>query len=981
MKFPLCLAIFVPLAPVFSGGLEDAQTILRGIDESIAVKADSPVAKFKAASADYASKSAKMSAQEAADGWLALNTEWEKAMRSDQRRHDYTSEEEFQEMIGALPPPGTWDELSARLAAKQDMDPVSKLNLSLLLATLRNDPAGQWKAFGGIRDFIKEPPKKSGIFAFLSRGFGGDRSSSFFASMALSIAGELSKIAQTKADLERSINDQIEIAAALDPDYDREVDFSNVVQFLGTDATEKLVTTAIDSGVVFTASDTATADVIRKVVITNIARLKVPVWSLVDGIGSDQITLFEEYGKRFSKDKDFKSNREPVEGNYVRSLLVFGRVDEAQKVFDGIVTKDAVSFALSEQEQSQFPEAQKHFFEFLKQNLEKQPALPYWNDLVALSIALNRKDEAVALAESASANKDVPPKQRDDMLYQLERTFLAAGEVDKGVSTLSERIDLALAEDPPQPANALSFALKMNEIGKLVERQDIVDRAAKVIRGSVPRISGKDLGDPKLIKYLVAEGSLAEAQKQAAGKISASLADRSRSRYLAFDMDSPLANLAGLYDIAEQPEQVIALLQDAPWWGKADLSEICGSLDFRGTPAGIIAAKAFVATGDSEKAVRCLKATIAEKPAKDAAYGMLVDIEGISVLPFLDERFAEDRFEERPLIWKASLLLKEGQIDEAEKTIRMAIAIDPSDGEMGKGDRMRAYAVLADILDKKGDAEGARLYRNAVAAIRIAETGDELRMAGLESLAIDRYKEALRLFADAYCIQSRLAVQLADMGRTAEAEEHYRRAYELMPDSFGRMESHCFGCERAFKGPLAESIAEKTFTQLIQKSPDKPQLYYLLGYLRKEQGRDEEALAQFTKAVELDPDYLNAWKMIVEIAGRTLLPGKVRDDATFALLRLDPSRKHVRPGFSQVVDLARLWTLAAELQGSSKPRKPSAIFPLTASEKALNKNTEVRHLLSTWRNEGPLSPPKAVAGQDMIKTVTQTLSQIARIRE
>ena len=54
-----------------------------------------------------------------------------------------------------------------------------------------------------------------------------------------------------------------------------------------------------------------------------------------------------------------------------------------------------------------------------------------------------------------------------------------------------------------------------------------------------------------------------------------------------------------------------------------------------------------------------------------------------------------DRFQARPLIWKASALLNAGKVNEAEAAIKKAISIDPSDGEQGRGNRMRAYAVLA----------------------------------------------------------------------------------------------------------------------------------------------------------------------------------------------------------------------------------------------------------------------------------------------
>ena len=59
----------------------------------------------------------------------------------------------------------------------------------------------------------------------------------------------------------------------------------------------------------------------------------------------------------------------------------------------------------------------------------------------------------------------------------------------------------------------------------------------------------------------------------------------------------------------------------------------------------------------------------------------------------LDELFSRDRFEERPLIWKAKILLEQKKLDDAQRTIEQAIAIDPSDGEQGKGSRMCVFGL------------------------------------------------------------------------------------------------------------------------------------------------------------------------------------------------------------------------------------------------------------------------------------------------
>src|SRR6188508_1364264 len=162
---------------------------------------------------------------------------------------------------------------------------------------------------------------------------------------------------------------------------------------------------------------------------------------------------------------------------------------------------------------------------------------------------------------------------------------------------------------------------------------------------------------------------------------------------------------------------------------------------------------------------------------------------------------------------------------------------------------MRAYAVLSDILNRKGDTASADTYAKAVEAIRISENADAYYGAGLYERAFKGYREALEHFSDAYCIQSRLAVQLNKVGRRSEALEHYRRAYELMPDSFGRVESHCFGCESVFQGAEAQSVAEQVFTEVVRKSPAKAPAYYLLAYLREQQDRPADAIQPLRQAV------------------------------------------------------------------------------------------------------------------------------------
>ena len=146
--------------------------------------------------------------------------------------------------------------------------------------------------------------------------------------------------------------------------------------------------------------------------------------------------------------------------------------------------------------------------------------------------------------------------------------------------------------------------------------------------------------------------------------------------------------------------------------------------------------------------------------------------------------------------------------------------------------------------------------------VTLAIVSSDVRADSHEMLGAEKVLEALKKPDDAEPGANNAAEKLAQDLKAFpnEAEEHYRRAYELMPDSFGRVESHCFGCEGVFNSSLGKDTAEHVFTSLVEKTPEKPQVHYLTGYLRQNQGRLPEALEHFRKAVARDPDALNACK-------------------------------------------------------------------------------------------------------------------------
>ena len=455
-----------------------------------------------------------------------------------------------------------------------------------------------------------------------------------------------------------------------------------------------------------------------------------------------------------------------------------------------------------------------------------------------------------------------------------------------------------------------------------------------------------------------------------------------------------LTEMANLYGQTGRPADVLQLLDQAPYWGAADLNGLLArdaddegvSVMWMHTPhptqsLAEIAANALLATGRQGEALKVTRALLDTQPGLDRGYELLLKLDFNNAIPLLDELFSRDQFEERPLIWKAYLFAwLGGRLEEAGKTARQAIAIDPSDGEEGQGDsHARVRSELADVLETRGNTNEANTMREAVMAIRGSEEADQFYMAGLLKRAIKMLQDSLTHFADAYCIQSRLAIQMSALGMNAEAEEHYRRAYALMPDSFGRVESHCFGCERAFDGERAQSIAEKVFTKIAAERPNKPQVHYLLGYLREEQEEFNGAVSNYLDATRLDPDYLNAWVRLQGVAENVAMPSQQRDSITFNILRLDPLGRHSQPDFRHVADLSGLWNAMQAAAGKRIAAPPPLLTP-PARKAAIDKQNAdpARRQRFEFQNEADddsknLTPGGAVGQTDYVRIAGELL--------
>jgi len=875
---------------------------------------------------------------------------------------------QFEDLLDALPPPPTWGELAKAIAARPPAKGAARLHeigLRFLAATLTGDADARNHEIASLSALAKD---ENGGMAENCRNY------------LQQIGTALMALSDKPDAVLNSLDHQLAAAAAATR-FQQQLEIPNLVAQVGADKAEAflrkaLVTPNVQIGF---REPNETSQLAQKLALELMGQLKQPQWGLVNSLSA--VGLYEAMEKQFppatnkvtvvpglpgvdmsppDADQDnwqVKEQKQTAQVYYLMGLISKGRTKEAvvvAKKFNGDNTTYMFDEAFKAMQRAGFTEAMDNFFHDL---LTQDPLLPFWAEYVEVAAQAGHTARMVADVRSALASADLSGGKKNALHEILFRALLADDNAEAAVGEMRSLMAGGETESESRSLNRGQMGALLARLGVILQKPEWTEEGIKNAHAWLLKPAGRNNSyDSENIPVTLAEilyglnrGPEAEAVLVDALAAATRQGPDNNYSWRGSRSQQSLAELATIYHKAGRAPDVLDLLEKSPDWGAGDVSELSGicenenlvSLNWLHTgasplPMSYLAAKALLAEGRNEAAQKIADALLEEFPGLDRGYELLLALQGTNAMARLDELFKRDQFEERPLIWKAHLLREQKQYEAAEKLLRQAIQIDPSDGEEGRGDRMRVYAELAEVRDALGDKKEADFFREVVKAIRMSEDADQLYAVGLLKRAVAMYDEALKHFSDAYCIQSRIAIQLSALGLTAEAEEHYRRAYELMPDSFGRVESHCFGCEKAFDGERPQSIAEKVFTKMAEERPNKPQIHYLLGYLRMEQERYNEARTNYLAAVRLDPDYLNAWVKMQEVSQQILMPPKDRDAIGFNILRLDPLHRHAQPDFERFTDLPGLWN-AMVVAAAQQPVVSTNLFELTASKAAMEK--------------------------------------------
>lgn len=768
---------------------------------------------------------------------------------------------------------------------------------------------------------------------------------------------------------ERQIDEAIETR-----DQNVEITMPDLLALTDTNRATQLIekVVRVPRAVLTVKGGEATKALVRSVVLRHLSELQTPPWELVGG--SDTIAFYEALTKAFppkpaaadlaADDEDphglvrrndvqddwrIKRGRDEAAAVYLWALVTCGRLDDAVKL-----ALDPAANPLRELDWETrhdrlgaYDVAPQASYDFFAKVLERRPDLPVWTAFANAALSLGRTNDVLAQLR-ACQQKGGKPQARN--WSDLANAYLTLDAADDAAMILRQAVRLDLtgisAETASrQTAEAQAIATRLVDLGRVLERPALINESIALMRcigtQEVARRDRQEASD-SLSRLLIENGRDTDAEQVLLARLVLQK-PQPKTTQDAFDSDrdmqagmpATLAELVHLYADAKRPADIVALLRDAPWWGAADLQEVAGG-GYSCQPDELLprTAAALLATGDTNAARTVAEEAVRRNPGFDPGYQVLLQTGDDGLLAWLDQRYARDRFEERPLIWKASLLLKQGRLDEAEQTVRQALKVDPTDGETRAGDRVRGYAVLADVLEARGKQDDAAFFRRVVASVRMAENGDRFKEAGLVQRSLPFYEQASGLFAEAYCVQWRLAERLWALGQREEAQKHYAIAFERMPEQFGQLAHLCFGCEGVFDKPESRSVAERVLANLVENGPARPQVHFLLGQLREKQGRIFEAYQEFRQAVEIDPGYMDGWMRLGEIASETAVPQAERDRIALAMLKLDPLGRHTCIDPAKLADLRSFWMVQEQNQ-ALLDAPPASILPLPASAREL----------------------------------------------
>jgi tetratricopeptide (TPR) repeat protein len=201
----------------------------------------------------------------------------------------------------------------------------------------------------------------------------------------------------------------------------------------------------------------------------------------------------------------------------------------------------------------------------------------------------------------------------------------------------------------------------------------------------------------------------------------------------------------------------------------------------------------------------------------------------------------------------ATVLFREGRMDDALPHLRKAIELDRYDTEA----RMK----LAVVLLRKGQVDEAIELSRVAAQMRPDSApaqynlGNALLQKGSLEEAITQFQKALELQPDFVDADNNLGSALLRSDRAAQAIPYFQKVLETRPGDAKAQSNLAVGLMHV--GKVEEAL--KYFRQTAELGPRNKSAHNNLAKALLQIGRQDEALVEFQRVVEIDPQDAETW--------------------------------------------------------------------------------------------------------------------------
>lgn len=788
-------------------------------------------------------------AQQAADQWLDLVDSYPASA-------NYYGG--FSRVIAALPPPADWPALrltiQRRNKAKSHLSQPDWL-LELVANALMGDETGQWADMLGI-----EAALNSRTLSALKKG-----------------KGDTAKVARLREELDLRTPTADHVKDFVLSRVHRSVAASvialpNLLDAMSRKDAEKLLRAVIPNcrGSLY-VEEGPLLGLAQKVALESVNSMQTPQWLL--SCSPDGRKLFEALRNRFGlRQIDVSQSssigiRAPLDAalwHYLADLIEAGEFDHATGLAASWnLGRYSMDIPLRIRHGAIYNPNYHRFANALIARVKSKPAArESWNWYrmgTTLGSDANREQLLRLLATAQPGNKDVDDavteviRSKSDLTRLLAR--FRAVQDNNYPRAYSLWLYLRATHDPSLGEYAVN-KLPFGQFG-ISDMNGQLERLVYVLH---------DIGlGPKTEKACVDHIVSALKPYQAlSGSTSSPYGISMGGGFGGGEVSQEFAALLVVYSLADRPDDVLKILQDVDDWGSAgDVTDLIRpdfemSMDADLPPLTYHVAKAVAAKGNDELAFQLLSDALNRDPLVDCSYELLLKLKGAQAGPILDQIQARDPTNDRPAIWKAELLLQQGDVSTAERLIRAAIAVNPANMRQPPDGRAKPYEVLLAVLKTKaGSNDEIGRVEQRIHEIRTAEAAEDAYDAGLYVLAANRSKDAIAEDAHDYWPHMVLGLSLEALGQYQLARSEYEIAFELMPDQIGAIDS--MPDELDYPENSANAVGEVVLRRRIALDPKCVGAHLILGEILSQSNRYAQAKQELERAERMNPSCKAAW--------------------------------------------------------------------------------------------------------------------------